>query len=110
MDAQEGYPAEQVVFHRQPVIYIHEFARHEPACDCSGTHPGMRQSQKITVEASKSVDMSPARGPNRNSEPAFVIGVKMMVPHIGRITDNEVELVGFGFRRFRSSKVLNPYY
>src|SRR5437588_1108973 len=42
MNAEEGYAAEQVILHRQSVVHIHEFARHEPAGDCFATHPGMR--------------------------------------------------------------------
>src|SRR5256885_590398 len=51
-----------------------------------------------------------ACGANRNSESVFVMGIKMMMPHIGRITDNKIELLDFGLGRFRSSKVLNPHF
>src|SRR6266480_341469 len=105
MNAQQGDATEEIIFYWQAVIDIHKFTGHEPSCHGAWGHPGMSESQKITVEARQTVDMRSAGAESEISQAALFVGGKMMMPNVWGVTEDEVEFQIVVLRRLRFREV-----
>src|SRR5437867_9075200 len=91
MDSYKGDAAEDVIFDRDAVIDIHEFARYEPSCHAPRGHPGMSQSQEITIEASQAVDMRSRDSESYVSQAMLFGAGQMMMPDVRGIANDDIE-------------------
>jgi len=91
VDVEQCYFVEKIMLDGLAVVHVHEFARNEPAGNTAGRHPCMRDAEEVTVEAGEAAHFHPACLKGAGLKVCLVAVAKVMMAHIRRIADDEIE-------------------
>ena len=90
VDLPERHPLGQVSLDGGAVVHVHEFGGDQPDGQPSIGQPGVAQQEEMGVEAGQAADRDaqPIRGDALES--LLVLAGQMVVPHVGRVREDEV--------------------
>ena len=108
MNLQQRHLVEKIALDRNAIVYVHEFARYQPAGQTSCYHPRMAQTKEIAIQPGQTVHFHAARRIRTYFQALFFSSPNMMMPHVRRITDQQIEPVEIR-RRLRLREVLQAH-
>jgi hypothetical protein len=98
MDVKQLNPLGKVLFDRLAIIDVHKLGGDQPYRQATLFKPRVGQQQEVTVQPGKSTDADSVSKQDIVLKAILGRRVKVMVTHVGRIRDDQVE-PGFGLER-----------
>ncbi len=95
MDMKQFDVFGQIGFDGGTVIHVHEFRWDQPDGEAAGCQPGIAQQQEMGVKPGQAADVEAEAVSDQRFQPLLVVAVEVMMPHIGRVgQDQVIEPVG----------------
>ena len=102
VDMEQSDFIQQVTLHRRAIVHVHELTGDQPSRNPPFGHPGVRQSQKVTVKPRQATKLNIACVEACGLDSRLLTVYEMMMTHVRRIEIRKVKTL---FRRRRLREV-----